>query len=104
MTADHFIILDTITLIRDSFQGSVEVYTKGSCVKFCMILYKLHKGGKILYDQNHAIFEYDGICFDIKGIAEKTKHHKPIEEYGLIMAYNMMNTKAAIDTSSIKIK
>lgn len=104
MKAEHLIILETITLIRDSFGGSVEVYTKGSCVKFCMILYRLYPGGKILYDQNHAVFEYDGICFDIKGIAPKEKGHKPIEEYGLIMAYNMMNIKAVIDTSSIRSK
>lgn len=87
-------VLKTIELIRDSFNGSVEVYTLGSCVKLCMILKHLHNDGKILYDSNHAIFELDGLHYDINGFAEKTKNHIPIEDFGLIKCYELMNLKA----------
>ena len=51
-------ILKTIDLIRDSFSNSVNVYTKGSCVKFAMILKHLYPEGDIYYDMDHAIFKY----------------------------------------------
>lgn len=89
-------ILKTIELIRDSFNGSEEVYTRGSCVKLCMILKHLYPGGNILYDSNHAIFEYDGKFYDIKGFAKKNKNHSTIETYGLIKSYELMCLKATV--------
>lgn len=86
-------ILETIELIRDSFDGAVIVYTEGSCVKFAMILKHLYPDGKILYDLNHAIFEYDGRYYDINGSATCTENYKPIEEYGILHAYKSMNLK-----------
>lgn len=87
-------VLKTIELIRDSFNGSVEIYTKGSCIKFAMILKHLYPCGKILYDSNHAIFEYNGNCYDINGFTLKSKNHIPIEEYGLLKCHELMNLKA----------
>lgn len=84
-------ILYLIKLIRDSFKNSIEVYTKGSCVKFCMILKYIFPKGKILYDCNHAIFELNNRYFDISGEVEK-ENHIPIEEYGL-MSFDLMTTK-----------
>ena len=87
-------VLQTINLIRESFDQSVEVYTSGSCVKLCMILKHIYPKGRILYDANHAIFEYsDGQCFDILGFATKTEKHIPIEEYGLLQSFELMNLK-----------
>ena len=86
-------ILQTIELVRNSFNGSEIVYTNGSCIKFAMILKHIYPEGKILYDLNHAIFEYDKKYFDINGFANYTKNHIPIEEYGILKMYNSMNLK-----------
>ena len=89
-------VLTTIELIRDSFEGSVTVFTQGSCVKFCMILKNIYPQGKILYDLNHAIFEIDGLFYDINGFAKCTVNHMPIESYGILTAYKAMSAKHKI--------
>jgi hypothetical protein len=86
-------IIKTIKLIRDSFDGSVEVYSKGSCIKFAMILKHLYPNGTILYDSNHAIFKFDEYFYDINGEVEKNKNHIPLEEYGILHSYDLMNLK-----------
>ena len=86
-------ILKTIGLIRESFDDSVKVFTEGSCVKFCMILQHLYPDGSILYDMNHAIFQYGHNCFDINGYTTKTLNHIPLEAYGLLKSYEIMNLK-----------
>ena len=53
-------ILKVIERIRDSFDGSIEVYTQGSCVKFAMILKEIFPQGNILYNSDHAIFILEG--------------------------------------------
>ena len=93
MLYPHTHILETIQLIRDSFDGSEIVYTRGSCVKLAMILKHIYPEGQILYDLNHAIFQYGKNCFDINGFAEQTDAHKPLEDYGLLHAYKSMNLK-----------
>jgi hypothetical protein len=93
MDATHIQILKIIQLIRESFDGAVDVYSQGSCVKFAMILKEIYPQGVILWDCNHAIFEYDGMCFDINGIAKKKKIHTPLIDYGLMYAYSVMNLK-----------
>lgn len=90
-------MLKTIELIKESFGGSTIVYTKGSCVKLCMILKHIYPQGEILYDLNHAIFEYNGNTYDINGFAEKTIHHTPIQQYGLLQSYRMMHGKYSIN-------
>ncbi len=86
-------ILKVIERIRTSFGESEKVYTQGSCIKFSMILLEIYPKGKILYDSDHAIFELDGKCYDITGEVAKTENHIPIEEYGLLKAYDLMNMK-----------
>jgi hypothetical protein len=86
-------ILKIIVRIRESFPNSVEVYTRGSCVKFAMILKEIFPQGDILYDSNHAIFELDNRYYDINGFAVKNKNHIKLEEYGILMAYDLMNMK-----------
>lgn len=89
---DHYYdILRLIKIIRESFIGSEIVYTEGSCVRFAMILKFLLPKGTILYSDDHTIFEYEGHCYDINGHASKTKHHRPIEEIGIMKAYEVMS-------------
>lgn len=89
----HSHILKTIELIRDSFKGSEVVYSNGSCIKLCMILLHIYPKGRILYDLDHAIFEYGENFYDINGFAKKEKGHIDIQEYGLLQAYAYMNLK-----------
>lgn len=87
-------LLQTIELIRESFDDSVKVYTQGSCVKFAMILKHMYPQGRILYNLDHAVFEYEGNYFDINGVgAAYTPAHIPLEEWGLLSAYKSMCLK-----------
>ncbi len=87
---------DLISQIRDSFNGSVEVYTKGSCIRFCMILKTVFPKGIILYNSDHAIFELNSRYYDITGEVVKSSSHIPIEEYGILKCYELMNLKYSI--------
>ncbi len=87
---------DLISQIRDSFNGSVEVYTKGSCIRFCMILKTVYPKGIILYNSDHAIFELNNRYYDITGEVVKLSSHTPIEEYGILKCYELMNLKYSI--------
>ena len=82
-----------IRRIRESDDSLVEVYTRGGCVKFAMILLEIFPTGDILYDQSHALFELDGRCYDINGPASKTKRHMSLREYGLNEIFDIMNLK-----------
>lgn len=84
-------ILKTIELIRTSFTGAEIVFNQGSCVKLAMILKHIYPEGKILYDLDHAIFEYGDNFFDINGFANKTEKHVPIQDYGILSANTSMN-------------
>ncbi len=86
----HHNILAIIDRIRNSFPDAIHVYTHGSCIKFSMILLEIFPDGKILYDNDHSIFEFDGKYYDITGEVSKGKHI-PIEEYGVMKMYDLMN-------------
>ena len=84
-------VLSVISRIRDSFVGASHVYTNGSCIKFAMILQEIFPDGSIFYDPNHARFELEGEYYDINGYARKTSSHIPIEDYGTLKCYDLMN-------------
>lgn len=92
MDCENIKIESIIKRIRDSFDESVVVYTQGSCVKFCMILKEIFPSGKILYNSDHAIFELNGLCYDVNGIAEKTNHIE-LTKYGILKCYDIMQLK-----------
>lgn len=56
-----------IATIRDSFIGSQQVYTEGSCYHFYLILKNVFPDAKPYYDQDHIITEIDGKFYDITG-------------------------------------
>lgn len=89
-------ILEFIRLQRESFDGAEIVYTQGSCVRFAMILQYVFHGGVILYDQDHAIYEYEGVCYDIKGIAKKGGH-KPLMDMGINALDKILQIKYKIN-------
>ena len=87
----NIMVLGVISRIRDSFVGASYVYANGSCIKFAMILQEIFPEGSIFYDSNHAIFELEGEYYDINGYARKTSSHIPIEDYGTLKCYDLMN-------------
>lgn len=97
MKTVHDHILQTITLIRESFVGADVVYTQGSCIRFAFLLKHLYPEGKVLYDCDHAIFEYKGQCFDINGPVI-CNSHIPIEDYGELHLSSLMELKFNINT------
>ena len=84
-------ILDYIELVRNSVPDAVEVFTKGNCGPFALMLLKTFPGGEILNNVNHTVYEYNGEMYDITGKIsyEKLKNDSlysgmiPIIEYGL---------------------
>lgn len=93
MESDYFEILSFIELIRDSFEGSVEVYTNGSCFRFALILSKMFPGGKILEDGDHAIYEKGKHCFDITGEVEKGSHVEIFQNNNYSQVFKLFNLK-----------
>jgi short subunit dehydrogenase-like uncharacterized protein len=76
-------VLNLIEIIRDSFPNSIEVYTKGSCVQFALILNTVYPKGEIYYNVDHAVFELDNHYFDITGEITIDKYYKKLSEYGI---------------------
>lgn len=83
-----------IKIIRESFDDSVKVYTQGSCLKFSMILEYVFPGGEILWDEDHSLYELNGICYDINGEQSKGEFHKSLKEnYSLCEIYKLLSHK-----------
>lgn len=91
-------ILDFIELIRESVPNAVEVFTKGNCGSFARILNKTFSGGNILHNIDHAVFEYQGVYYDITGnVTGEYEGMIPIEEYGIEKAINLLKNKYEIN-------
>jgi hypothetical protein len=56
-----------ISVIRDSFIGSQQVYTEGSCYHFYLILREVFPEAECWYDLDHVITKIDEKFYDITG-------------------------------------
>ena len=56
-----------ISTVRDSFIGSQQVYTEGSCYHFYLILKEVFPEAEAYYDADHVITKIDGKFYDITG-------------------------------------
>ena len=81
-----------IFLMRSSFGGAAKVYTRGSCVKFAMILNFVYPNGEIYYNGDHAIFKLNDKFYDITGEVQCT-NHIPLKDYPLMETYLIMSLK-----------
>lgn len=61
-------ILNLISVIRDSHPTMVEIFTKGSCLNFHLILRSVYPEAEPYYDQNHIITKIDNYYYDITGV------------------------------------
>lgn len=75
-------VLSLIKSIRDSFKGSVVVYTEGGCYKFFEILKSVFPQSKAWYDgiDCHVYTEIEGKFYDIKGEHTKMDHWVEVEK------------------------
>lgn len=75
-----------IRTIRDSFVGSQEVFTLGSCYHFYLILRQVFPNAEAWYDQNHIITKIEDKFYDING--EVTEEMKS-ERFNEVPSYNL---------------
>lgn len=61
-------LLDFIELIQRAVPNAIEVFTKGNCGSFALILAKAFPGGEIKDLKGHIIYEIDKQWYDITGI------------------------------------
>jgi len=81
-----------IATIRDSFIGSQQVYTEGSCYHFYLILKQVFPDAKPHYDADHIITEIDGKFYDITGEVKCNSNMCNFEEpphYSLKAPFNI---------------
>jgi hypothetical protein len=81
-----------ISVIRDSFIGSQQVYTEGSCYHFFLILKEVFPEAEAYYDLDHIITKIDGKFYDITGeVKESYGMNKYVEipSYSLKSPYNI---------------
>lgn len=81
-----------IAVVRDSFIGSQQVYTEGSCYHFYLILKTVFPESKPYYDMDHIITEINGKFYDITGEVMKNSSMLKMTElphYTLKAPYNI---------------
>ncbi|KAB7891426.1 hypothetical protein [Poseidonibacter ostreae] len=67
-----------IRTIRESFVGSVTVYTKGSCYGFHKILKEIFPDAVAFYKDEHIVSKIDNKYYDITG--EVKENFIPLDE------------------------
>ena len=87
-------IEEFISLIRDSFVGSQQVYTNGSCYHFYLILKNIYPSAICWYDESHIVTEIDGKFYDITGEVQKNSNLLIMDHpahYSLKNPFNIYN-------------
>jgi len=85
-----------ISTIRDSFIGSQQVYTEGSCYHFYLILKEVFPNAECWYDQDHVLTKIDGKFYDITGevkLNSRMSKYKELPVYSLKAPYNIYKIK-----------
>ena len=81
-----------IQTIRDSFIGSQQVYTEGSCYHFYLILKQVFPEAKAYYDADHIITKIGDKFYDITGeiiMTTRMLEFKKLPSYSLKAPYNI---------------
>lgn len=73
--------IDLISAIRSSFPAALEVYTRGSCYQFYIILKTAFPQADAYYNSDHVITRIGGRFYDITGEVERTNHLRMSEHY-----------------------
>ena len=81
-----------IATIRDSFIGSQQVYTEGSCYHFYLILKQVFPDAEPYYDLDHIVTKIGDKFYDITGEVKRSYGMNKYEElpgYSLKAPYNI---------------
>lgn len=82
-----------IAKVRDSFIGSQQVYTEGSCYHFYLILKEVFPDAEPWYDNEHIVTKIGDKFYDITGEVRKDEldmvKHQRIPSYQLKSPYNI---------------
>ena len=81
-----------ISKVRDSFIGSQQVYTEGSCYHFYLILKEVFPKAKPYYDEDHIVTKIGDRFYDITGEIRKDANltrYKRLPSYGLKTPFNI---------------
>lgn len=81
-----------ISTIRDSFIGSQQVYTEGSCYHFYLILKNVFPIAEAYYDLDHIITKIDDKYYDITGeikVSQGMNKYEELPGYFLKAPYNI---------------
>ena len=89
----HIKILNLIEIIRESFPKAIEVYTKGSCVQFALILNTIYPSGEIYYNMDHAVFRLNNHFYHILGEIEIDDTYIRLTEYGIPQLNKILQLK-----------
>ena len=85
-----------ISAIRDSFIGSQQVYTEGSCFQFYLILKSIFPETECYFDEDHAITKIDNKFYDITGEVRGDLtfyKYERLPSYNLKVPYNIYKTQ-----------
>jgi hypothetical protein len=92
MEAKNNKILKFISAVRDSFVGSQQVYTNGSCYYFYLILKEVFDEAEAYYDGDHIITKIEDKFYDITGEVAKPNSASRFDQvplYGLANPFNI---------------
>ena len=92
MTKKEIEIEKFIQTIRDSFIGSQQVYTEGSCYLFYLILKQVFPEAIAYYDADHVITKIGDKFYDITGEIKMNtgmREYKELPSYSLKAPYNI---------------
>ena len=82
-----------IAKVRDSFIGSQQVYTEGSCYHFYLILKEVFPNAEPWFDNDHIVTKIDDKFYDITGEIRKDEldmfKYQRLPSYQLKAPYNI---------------
>lgn len=82
-----------IAKVRDSFIGSQQVYTEGSCYHFYLILKEVFSDAEPWYDNEHIVTKIGDKFYDITGEVRKDEldmfKYQRLPSYQLKTPYNI---------------
>ena len=75
-----------ISRVRDSFIGSQQVYTEGSCYHFYLILKEVFPDAEAYFDADHIITKIDDKFYDITG---EVRGDLTLDKYNKLPSYQL---------------
>ena len=86
-------VLRIVDAIRNSFTDAVEIYTRGGCYQFYLILQSVFPEAKAYYDDNHVITRLGENYYDITGKVKKENHIEVDIHYDHTILMNQLKYK-----------